>query len=74
MKVIEYECPDCGYGKKPTNHSRDTCNGIVIQVGNTWRCNACDKEITGDTKCARCGHNFGSIERGPNQHAVDMQL
>lgn len=76
VNVIKYNCPECGYSKVPTNHrpSSGSCQGRVIQVGDTWRCDACDTEITGDTVCAQCGHNLGGIETGPNQKVVDMQL
>jgi primosomal protein N' len=71
--VNKYECPDCGYVKTPTNHLLDNCNGVVVKIGGTWRCDACGDEITGDTICAKCGNKIGKIG-GKHQDENDLEL
>jgi hypothetical protein len=70
MLVKKYTCPECGYTKVPTAHRKKGCAGIIVKVGDTWRCNGCDSEMTGNPTCSQCDYSLSSGD----WKEVDMQL
>jgi len=71
MKVLKYECPNCGYTKAPTTH-RGCENGAgqVMKIGGKFTCDACGETVGTGVTCSSCGESVPDI----HMNEIEMEL
>lgn len=71
MKVLKYECPNCGYTKAPTTHRGcEHGAGQVVKIGGEFTCDACGATVGTSVTCSGCGESVP----GTSVEEIEMDL